>query len=646
MALLLSEIAPEKIISVEVVTKGIVHHQLTVGHVRHYFENLDLTPLDWRAFRRVLQKIDQVDAEAPNGSQLEFIKSFDPEYHFLLLALSYQTNSYADFGPENAVQVMCMVNQQKGMLYDLSMGRTPQMLPVDPQFSHMKLAVCRGFAAISPNFQLGLEKVTHKNVEVVTPAVINFAVEVVMTQQLDAAGKVVPTQVLPNDIDLGKYFYNGMLKTSVNSIASQMLKGSKITGTQNLLRAMFKNASKIQTILECIPTEKCGPDHTQIQPEVLGFSNHKFEDVTFGGLCAYLDKFWKGLGKRKEIFKRSDCGDKSLNVAAKFSPVLSLISGSPFMMVNGKFPIQINPDFKISQTCCYFGAGGQRGRQAFDNRFVVSAYDIADPPEFKTEDIEKDFRNQGYKSWERKDIFQKKDYQGFDVFVSDIYMSSWNKSKGDDPKGHVFVNNVLQGKVINGEVVVTDQLPPIRVVKGFAPTSDYIKLYANSFPFVVANTSRPCTTELIYIKFPKIPSGEVFADLDRVYGKNVSNRFVIVSTMQEFEEFCKKKVIIVIKELNFQVRTLALNFNQVIGSIRNRDWWVSSGDLPRLYVSRKFGLAIHHGMSMSSDIYSSLYSLHEEYPDSDEIDVGIVIPRVSFNDNPNELLVDDSSLFQ
>jgi len=227
-----------------------------------------------------------------------------------------------------------------------------------------------------------------------------------------------------------------------------------------------------------------------------------------------------------------------------------------------------------------------------------------------------EFRNYGLKTWIKKDVYGFNEYKGFDVFVSDIYMDVWNQVAGPDPRGHIFVSNALKGKILNDMVVVTENLPRFRVVKGFVPDAIQMKLYIDALPFAVCDTSRACTTELLYVKFAKQhPVDAALAALIKDYGPKGSvfgDRVRFVKTIEEFEVFCRIKLINVIKELNFQIRSLPLSFKCMIGSPRNRTWWIASEDLPKLYVPKKFGLDAHHGTHTSSDIFADLYNLLEE----------------------------------
>jgi len=184
--------------------------------------------------------------------------------------------------------------------------------------------------------------------------------------------------------------------------------------------------------------------------------------------------------------------------------------------------------------------------------------------------------------------------------------------------GHKFVSNALKGKVVNDEILVSDKLPLTRVVKGFIPGVEDFKHYDGAYPFMVCDTSRPCTLEVIYVKDVS-KQFDLFngaALLDKVYdipqcqySIPLSKRFCVVESVQDFETFCARKVVRCIQEITCQVRSWALNFKIVFGSIRNRDWWIASDDLPQLYVSKKWGMGIHQGTSINSGIFEDLMGI-------------------------------------
>jgi len=305
----------------------------------------------------------------------------------------------------------------------------------------------------------------------------------------------------------------------------------------------------------------------------------------------------------------------------------------------------VKPDYKNDLTCCYFGAGGQRGRKVFDNRFQVDAFDIADPPKFKKAQTEKDFRNLNYKSWTKKDIYGFNKFAEYSVFVSDIFMSEWNRVDGPDYEGHIFVSNILKGKVVNDTVVVSENLPFTRVVKGFVPSPEKMKLYVDAMPFLACDTSRACTTELIFVKFSKhIKVRTAIDKLCTDYKYDFHKNMKWIDSIEIFEKFCRDKIINVIKELNFQLRVLPISFLRCVASPRNRKWFIASDDLPHLYVPRKFGLDVHHGTHVASDIFSDLYGYYEEAPDDFTTDTPLTISGTKLSPIPGKVEDDDDDL--
>lgn len=615
--LVIKNVDPAVLRKEEVIVQSIQSLRLNVGHLKNFLSSIDPSPLDWKAFKKVCPKLDGAAPEDPDTDQVKFMSGFLKNFFPLLQAMSYYTSSAADFCPENAAEIACMINQTGSCKYDMFLGRVPEFVPVSEEYKDMGIKVCRGMGVISQPFVDKMKELTNKAVVPVPFEVVNYSVCVAVTQHIDQAGKVQPSTVLPNDIDVGKWYFNGMLRTNLNGVASEMMEGSRISGINAIMLNLMKSAPDVYAQLSRLDPEACGPSGQQLGGDITTIANRKFGEIQYGTIYAYNDKLWKAMSKRKAFLKRVDCGHKSLNVAAKFSPVLSMLVGSPFMKLGKR--IVKNPDFEGAKVkCCYFGAGGQRGRQVFDNRMDVDAFDIAEPLVLSTKSLADQFRNLDMKTWTKKDIFGFSKYEGYQVFVSDIYISHWSNAKGLDPLGHKFVSNALKGKVVNDEILVSDKLPPTRIVKGFVPGVEDFKHYEGAYPFMVCDTSRPCTLEVIYAKTTDkqfdLEKGACLLDKyydipQATYSIALSKRFCLVQNVREFENFCTRKLVRCIQEITCQVRSWALNFKIVFGSIRNRDWWIASDDLPQLYVSKKWGMGIHQGTSINSGIFEDLMGI-------------------------------------
>jgi len=607
--------APTELKDIEDFCKEVLALKLKISHVKFYFDQQEVETLTWRGFIKVCPKLNVIDGEKTTKEQDDYIRACGPNYYMLLGALNRVATRSAKLDPVNGAEIMCMMNQVETVKVDLILGPVPTFRPIESKKKDFTMRICRGYSELTPEFCVALEDITNRTVSPIEPWNINFTVGVAYTQEYDQHGMMRPSAVFPKDIDGGKFFDNGMLGTRLTRIAADMFKDNKdLNGPANIMNMIFRNSKQIFPQLVKLPPDACGPDLKMLQGDVLSIANKKFQDMTYGQLYAYERKIWSCVGKRKGYLKRIDCGSKALNVAIKFSPVLSLVSGSPFVREGKGAPVIKNPDFKPTLSLCYFGAGGQRGRQVFDNRFNVDAFDLADPPQFSTKKMENDFKNDKYKTWVKKDIYGFNDYAKYDVFVSDIFMQKWNSKNDVDHFGHKFVSNILKGFVKNDAVVIADAMPKIRVVKGFVPDMESMCHYDGDYPFIVADTSRACTTELIYMKFHKISKG-MFAGLDAAYGCEVSKRFHYVENQIQFEAICRAKLVSAIQEVLCQLRSLALSFKINFASPRNRYWWVASDDLPRLFVPRKFGLEPHHGMSLVSDVFQSIFGMFGETDD-------------------------------
>jgi len=162
----IQDVDSSKLLDVENIAKSIIRLDLKIGHLRWYFERKDdMSPLAWKAFRVQLPKIDSVEALSPNPSQLSFIEDFNPNFHFLMQAMALSTTSAADFSPDNVSAILCMMNQQDIVKYDLWLGNAPTFFPVNPEYKGLKVSMCRGYGTVTKTFVEELKKRTKKNSE-------------------------------------------------------------------------------------------------------------------------------------------------------------------------------------------------------------------------------------------------------------------------------------------------------------------------------------------------------------------------------------------------------------------------------------------------------------------------------------------------
>jgi len=377
-----------------------------------------------------------------------------------------------------------------------------------------------------------------------------------------------------------------------------------------------------------------------VRPELVGgyieeVNRTSIYSKTLTALHAYDQLMSNSIGKKRSLFKMSDTGAREINASLKWSFALSYVSGCPFGSVGVDRFCEF--DFKPHLTCAYFGAAGNRARQAFENRFRVSAFDKKEPIVYNakmTVEVLKEFRMM---NWAEQDVLLYTRHHEFDVFASDVYMKQWQRN-GRDPRGHKYVSAILRGKLVDVDTELPQLLPKIRFVKGFIPEPEHLPLYGRCYPFVLFNVCRPVTTEIIFLKTNDLSNKSfdlVAAMMTKAYGFDVSNpeirkededykgpvRYVrwpemtYVESEQQFAEVCRQLMIARCQETNWLLRKLAIDIEECIGSPHNRRIWLYHKDMPNLHVMKKFALTETESVSMYSATFGAMFGIDDVVDD-------------------------------
>jgi len=311
------------------------------------------------------------------------------------------------------------------------------------------------------------------------------------------------------------------------------------------------------------------------------------------------------------LIKNSDTCWTSLNAPLKWIPPITMITGAQYRAVDEGFvPIKLGQSYFCSggQRISYWGAAGNRARNVFENRGTVFAYDMQQCQKFKDASMQASAAKYRIASWITADIYGAKEIPG-DVFVSDIFMDSWNKRDGVDYHGHAFVSGLLSGKVTNGNVTTCDTMPPTRLVKGFVPEDEYFQLYEEAYPFIVWRVCRPNSRELIYMKVPDNvvpPRNKMLKALMYLFNTDFSTRFAIVHDRQEFEMFATKTMRHVVADINYHIRRMVVDPFIVSVSPEVRTWGIHRSDMPLLYAPKKFRYSNAEIADDMSGVFSAL----------------------------------------
>jgi len=257
-------------------------------------------------------------------------------------------------------------------------------------------------------------------------------------------------------------------------------------------------------------------------------------------------------------------------------------------------------------TCCYFGAAGSRARRVIERRAIVSAYDLKSSPMPSKKVTVDDFSRLHIFQWKIKDVFsQVKTVEN--IFLSDIYMPMWKIDQSPDPGGHNFVAGVIRGVLVNGEVEVAPIDSKYRLVKGFVPATLELPAYDNSYPFFAFRVSRPITHEIIYLK--TIADDErVLINLEKMAANipSFGSRYVYAKSRPEFEMFLKNFLVSVCEEASYQVRRPTGDPRTITSSPNNRDWGLSSKDMPCLFVPKGMRSSALNAIEVNSSSFGTI----------------------------------------
>jgi len=184
------------------------------------------------------------------------------------------------------------------------------------------------------------------------------------------------------------------------------------------------------------------------------------------------------------------------------------------------------------------------------------------------------------------------------VMISDVYMKEWGGHNGNAIMSK-FIAGLLRGKIVvgNDERSFGSTTDFTVAAKSPLPSKDHLGEFDGAYPFVVAITCRPSTSEIIFIK----EFGEDYEDLTDheksvtmlhkcFNDKSMPKRFLIIRNRKNFEQLMNVKLCTQISECLMHLERLATDWRRPLTSTRNRKWFLAGPQMPNLYRTMKIAL--------------------------------------------------------
>jgi len=587
---------------------------LAYGHITWMIQNGGISRFDMMAIIKMCPKVTSATAIEPNATQRPFLNSYlDGTLASLMSQIVDKTTS---INPINCVNMITMLNQVSHVDVHY-MGSTdgkqaPFYVLVEEGQPKAKVDVLAGLGLIGEKTEKFLRQIGAKKISRCTPQIARFGVNAALIGKFSKDRSYYPVQLMRANDSFKEGFKDGKVDTQFPKLVNAIIKTNS-SGVEDIIANVVLNAkpladqlSKVQQSLNRgLPMSEMGGQVTKIH-------GIPFVNMDLNRLAAYYESYWMNLGTKREYLKRCDLGDRSLNAAYKWSLPLSLITGSPFKMSEGGFPIK-DEKFQSHLNATYFGCAGGRAIMALENRFAdVFSYDVRPGPKPTKRLSEEQMDQYNVPRWETADITQFENFKG-DVLISDVYMDrNWSK-EGWDHDGHSFVSCLLKGKMaIKDGSRELKGCPSIVAVKGFIPTPSHMSKYDLAYPFILCDVGRPCTTEVIYMT-PFDNWDKSLALLKTSYNHTLKGVFKLIKSSAEFEDACRKIFIRKLKEILFQIKHLSLDYQINLQSPFCRVWWMHSDDFPCYYLPRKFGLIKGGSISVNANAFAMVMGLQEDY---------------------------------
>jgi len=330
-----------------------------------------------------------------------------------------------------------------------------------------------------------------------------------------------------------------------------------------------------------------------------GYKGTEFKNMN----TAQLEDMWNRVRNMAPRYmtalKNFDTGFASINAPLKWSPVLGyLVGGTPYFKT--KNIINTNKEFKRSGTAVFYGAAGGRMDALMRTYFKsIRGRDIVPFSSTSKKISDLELRQLKVPKWEYGDIlaYQVKDEN---YMISDVFMKAWS-GKGGNLLMSRFLAGLMRGSIVSGEderkILNIDNIAI--AAKMLMPHKENLGEFEHSYPFVVALTCRPLTSEIILIKnffqsseiFEEFHKNMIDALIENFNDVSFRNRFFIVRNKADFEFVIRTRLMSLISETFFQIERITTDWATPLASMRNRKWFLAAPQMPNLFRTMKVSLS-------------------------------------------------------
>jgi len=316
---------------------------------------------------------------------------------------------------------------------------------------------------------------------------------------------------------------------------------------------------------------------------------------------AHLENMWSNMramaSRYLKLLKNFDTGFSALNAPLKWSPVLGYIHrDTPYIQVDRS--LKSNDSFNRNTQMVYYGAaGGRMDAMIRSYHWNFEGRDIKEFQGTSKKVDESELKRLKVPRWNYADItaYQRGE-EG--LMISDVFMPAWRGKSGNAIMSK-FIAGLMMGKVVSGNdsrsLGSTDNF--VVAAKMMTPDQCNLVEFDGAYPFVVAFTCRPTTSEIILIKdFAEAANGFNWHEKTlEILAKNfndvsMSSRFLIIKSRKEFEQVLKIKISSQISELFMHLDRITTDWTRPQISKRNRKWFLAAPQMPNLYRSAKVNL--------------------------------------------------------
>jgi len=329
-----------------------------------------------------------------------------------------------------------------------------------------------------------------------------------------------------------------------------------------------------------------------------GYKNVEFMKMPLTQLEDMWGKLRSMAAKYLTLLKNHDTGFASINAPLKWSPVLAYLQGEVPYFKNDDNDVYASASYRRTDEVAYYGAAGGRMDAMVQSYFLkVKARDITPFNATSKKLSEDDLRKLKVPRWDYGDITA---YQrgSEDCMISDVYMKAWSATNGNAIMSK-FIAGLLRGKIVSGnderDLGSTDDFQV--AAKMMLPIKSNLVEFDECYPFVMANTCRPTSSEIILLKdfSANYEDDEdhdecVQALVEAFRDETMVDRFTIIRNRKEFEHMIKLKLSAQLSELFMHLDRLCVDWTIPINSQRCRGWFLAGPQLPNLFRTLKINL--------------------------------------------------------